>query len=226
MKRCGLRAQPRSHSHISESVRECEGMSPHTPKWTPLWVLESIQSLEFLESNFKGQNSLDWKAPCTIKFFLRHRCLKWAFMTHLITYNTSYGQKKGEESKCQFDSRPLKVKNHLELCACRWCATYYWKDLDKGYKFSLDFISIENLYKKLWGSEMPGVLILNISKLPTWKSQEKWHLDATHMAHQREYYKREGFPKFGSWWVLWVRVCSWLIRASKVLQLHTNQLVV
>jgi hypothetical protein len=34
------------------------------------------------------------------------------------------------------------------------------------------------------------------------------------------------FPKFGPWWVLWVRVCPRLIRALKVLQLCTNQLIV
>jgi len=32
-------------------------------------------------------------------------------MIHLIIYNTSYGRKKGQESKCQFDSRPLEVGN-------------------------------------------------------------------------------------------------------------------
>jgi hypothetical protein len=33
-------------------------------------------------------------------------------------------------------------------------------------------------------------------------------------------------PKFKPWWVLWVRICSWLVLAPKVLQLCTNQLVV
>jgi hypothetical protein len=33
-------------------------------------------------------------------------------------------------------------------------------------------------------------------------------------------------PKFGLWWVLWVCVCMWFIRALKMFQLHTNQLVV
>jgi hypothetical protein len=27
------RVQPRNHIHTPESARECEGMSPHTPKW-------------------------------------------------------------------------------------------------------------------------------------------------------------------------------------------------
>jgi hypothetical protein len=33
-------------------------------------------------------------------------------------------------------------------------------------------------------------------------------------------------PKFGSWWILWVYICSWLVRALKVLQLCTKQLIV
>jgi hypothetical protein len=33
-------------------------------------------------------------------------------------------------------------------------------------------------------------------------------------------------PMSGLWWVLWNHVCSWLVGASKVFQLHTNQLVV
>jgi hypothetical protein len=32
-------------------------------------------------------------------------------MTHLDISNTSYGQKKGRESNCQFNSQPLKVEN-------------------------------------------------------------------------------------------------------------------
>ncbi len=33
-------------------------------------------------------------------------------------------------------------------------------------------------------------------------------------------------PKSKPWWVLWVRVCTWLVLAPKVLKLCTNQLVV
>jgi hypothetical protein len=28
-------------SHVPGSAKECEGMNPHTPKWTPCWELES-----------------------------------------------------------------------------------------------------------------------------------------------------------------------------------------
>jgi hypothetical protein len=33
-------------------------------------------------------------------------------------------------------------------------------------------------------------------------------------------------PKFRPWWILWIHVCLWWVCAPKVLQLHTNQLVV
>jgi hypothetical protein len=33
-------------------------------------------------------------------------------------------------------------------------------------------------------------------------------------------------PKSGPWWILWVCVCMWFIRAPKVFQLCTSQLVI
>ncbi len=33
-------------------------------------------------------------------------------------------------------------------------------------------------------------------------------------------------PKFGPWWVLWVRVCPWFVLAPKVFQLCINQCVI
>jgi hypothetical protein len=33
-------------------------------------------------------------------------------------------------------------------------------------------------------------------------------------------------PKSRMWWILWIYVCLWLVRAQKVLQLCTNQLIV
>jgi hypothetical protein len=53
-------------------------------------------------------------------------------MIHLSNYNTSYGQKKGQESKYQFASQPLKVENRLESHACKWRTTYRWKDRNEG----------------------------------------------------------------------------------------------
>jgi hypothetical protein len=70
-------------------------------------------------------------------------------MTHLDISNTSYGQKKGQESNCQFDSRPLKVGNCLDFLACRWCLTYHWKALNEGYNYVLDLILIGGVHTML-----------------------------------------------------------------------------
>jgi len=36
MEKCEPKMQPINHIHTSESAKECEGISPHTPKWTPI----------------------------------------------------------------------------------------------------------------------------------------------------------------------------------------------
>jgi len=45
--------------------------------------------------------------------------------------------------------------NYLDILACRWCATYCWKDFDGGYKFALDLILIRGL-KKIMGLQRCG----------------------------------------------------------------------
>jgi hypothetical protein len=96
-------------------------------------------------------------------------CPKWACMTHLDTY----GQKKGRESNCQFDSRPLKVKNRPDFLTCRLRATYHWRDLDKGYNFVSDLTSIRDLHEKLWTSKSWGSPNFEIFGIPTWESRDK-----------------------------------------------------
>jgi hypothetical protein len=106
---------PRMQKNVREWV--------HTPpSGLSLWDLESQKTSEYLESDLKGQNSLDWKVPYAIGIFLIHRCLKWIHMIHLNIYNISYGRNKSRESKCQFDSQPLKVGNRPELHA--WKVTH------------------------------------------------------------------------------------------------------
>ncbi len=56
--------------HAPGSVRECEGMNFHTPKWTPLWELESRWTLESSKSDYKGQNPLDRKVLYIIEKIL------------------------------------------------------------------------------------------------------------------------------------------------------------
>jgi hypothetical protein len=126
---------------------------------------------------------------------LKCRCLKWACMTHLDIWNTSYGQKKGRKSNWQFDFWPLKVENWSDFLACRWRATYLWKALNKGYSFAWDLISIGGFNTKLCGPKVVAVLILGISGLPFGSLGTKCHLDGGLMERHIVYYKG------GRWWL-------------------------
>jgi hypothetical protein len=134
--------------------------------------------------------------PIGFKKILKHRCLKWVHMTHLDIWNTSYGQKKGQESNW-FDSWALKVRNRPDFFACRWHATYRLKSFDKGYNFSLNLISIGGLHKKLWGPKITRVPILGILGFPLGSPKAKCHLDVGLVERHMVYYKGEGggFPQ-------------------------------
>ncbi len=114
----GQEWSPRSHfmfPRVWESVKKWTSTLPNE---LPLWRLES-------RCDFRGQNPLDRKVFYIIGNLLELRCLKWVHMIHLGTQNTSYGQKKGQELNCQFDSQPLKVRNFPDFLACGWFSTYF-----------------------------------------------------------------------------------------------------
>jgi hypothetical protein len=165
---------------------------------------------------------LNWGVIYIIRKFLERRCLKWACMTHLDIWNTSYDQKKGRESNWQFDYRLVKVKNFPDSLACRWRATYRWKALHKGYNFDLNLISIGGLHIKLCAPK--------VARVPTLGSENprtKCHLDVSLMAMHKIYYKGEGggFPQVRAMVSLVSSSCPWLVLAPKVLQLCINQIV-
>jgi hypothetical protein len=91
------------------------GNEPSHPKGVPLWRLEFRWIPEFSEGDCRGQNSMTRGIIYIIGKLLEHR---WAHITHLDIWNTSYGQKKGRESNWQFDFRPLKVGNRPNFLAC------------------------------------------------------------------------------------------------------------
>jgi hypothetical protein len=167
---------------------------------------------------------LQGSKPIILKIYiignlLRRRCLKWDRMTHLGSWNINYGQKKGWESNCQFDSRPLKVGNHLDFLTFRLHAASHWKALNEGYNFALNLNSIKGLHTKLLDSKVEGVPILGISGFSLESHRTKWHMDADPVVRHKEYYRGMVLvsPKFGLWWVLWICVCPLFIHALKLL---------
>jgi len=185
--------------------------------WTP----------ETSESDWRGQTSMSCSVLYTIGKLLERRCLKWARIAHLNIWNTSYGQKKGRESNCQFDSRPQKVGNRPDLLSYKGRATYHWKALDESYNFASDLIVIRGLLAKLWGSKITGVPFGAISGLPFGSPGKKSHLDVASVESYRVYYKGEGgdFPQVWAMVSLVCPCCPWLVLAPRVFQLCTNHFV-
>jgi hypothetical protein len=134
--------------------------------------------------------------PCrvfyTVGKVLRIRCWKWPRMSHSDICSTSYGQKKGRESNCQFDSRLLKVGNRPNPSVCRWSATHRRKALKESYKFALDLIPIRGLSWELWAPKVPRVQTGTVSGLFLGSLETKSRLDVGATERRREW---------GRWWL-------------------------
>jgi hypothetical protein len=107
---------------------KCENAT-HTPK---SGKMESFETSKNLEDDLKGQISSPWCILYINRKVLKRRCPRWPCMGHLDICSPSYGQKKGQESICQFDSRPLKVGNRPLPNVTSRSATRRWKALDES----------------------------------------------------------------------------------------------
>ncbi len=78
----------------------------------------------------------------------------------------------------------------------------------------LNFTSIRGLHTKLWASKVAGVPILGILG-----QNDIWMLASWPSIDNTIRGKVVASPKSRSWWILWVHLCPWFVRASKMLQL-------
>jgi hypothetical protein len=130
------------------------GVKPNTWK---SWELESSGTLECLELDRKGKNTSHWGVLGVVEKVLKRRYRKCPRIGNSDIFSPSYGQKKGRESNCQFDSWPLKVRNR-PLSDVRFeCATWRWKYLDEGYNFGSDLVAIKLCSRELWRFKVLGV---------------------------------------------------------------------
>jgi hypothetical protein len=129
--------------------------------WSPTLAksedLESSGTPECSELNNKAQNTSHWSVLRVIEKVLKLRYRKWPRIGHLNICSPSYGQKKGRESNCQFDSRPLKVGNRPLPDLRIKSEIRRWKDLDAGYKFGSDLVVIRRRSRELWAPKVPGL---------------------------------------------------------------------
>jgi hypothetical protein len=172
------------------------GMKASVKEWTfrllrelPLWEFGVPLDSQIFKEQLQGSNLMDWTFLYTIGKLLQRRCLKWACMTHLDIWNTSYGQKKGWESNCQFDSRPLKVKNHPDFFAWRWRVTYCWKNSRQGLQLCFrPHLHRRSACKVMAPPKVTGILVVGISGLPLGSHGTKCHLDVGLVERHKVYY--------------------------------------
>jgi len=119
--------------------------------------LESSETPKCLEFDSRGQNTSHWGVLGVIGKVLKRRYRKWPRIGHLDICSPSYGQKKGRESNWQFDSQPLKVGNRPLSDLRIDNATQSWKDLDEGYNFGWDLVTIRLCSRELWTFKVSGL---------------------------------------------------------------------
>jgi len=180
--------------------------------------LKSSGTPKLSELDYRGQKTSSWCVLYIVGKVLKCKCRKWPRMNHSNICSISYGQKKGQESNWQFDSRPLKVGSRPDPGVCRFIATYLWKDLEESYKFALDFIPIRGLSRELWAPKVPGVQSGTVSRLLLGSPGTKSHSNASVAEQRREYYMGEGggFPRVRAMVNQVSLFCSWLIPTPRV----------
>jgi hypothetical protein len=102
------------------------------------------------------------------------------------------------------------------------------KSLQQGLQFCFRPHFDRRLAHKVMGLQSRGSLNFDNFETPTWESREKNAIWIWALWSGTKYTIRGkvmASPKSGSWWVLWVRICSWLVLTPKVLKLCTNHLV-
>jgi hypothetical protein len=159
--------------------------------------LESSGTPENSEDDLRGQISSYLCILGLIGKDLKCRCPKWPRMSHLDICNPSYGQKKGQESNWQFDSRPLNVRNWPLPDIWFESATWRWKAVKESYNFTLDLVLIGLYSREIWAPKVPGLQLGTVSGLQLESLGKKCHLDASPVESCREYYMGEGggFPQ-------------------------------
>jgi len=159
------------------------------------------------EDDLRGQISLPWCVLYNNGKLLKLRCSKWPRIAHLDICSPSYGQKKGRESNCQFDSRPLKVRNRPLPDVASRSATQRWKALNESCNFGSKLIPIRVRGEELWPSKVPGLQLGTVSGLQLGSPGKKSHLDIASAESCRVYYMGEGggFPRI---WAVVSLVCK------------------
>jgi hypothetical protein len=197
-----------SFDNVATPLWPSVGVNPNTPKVADL---ESSGTPECLGFDSKAQNTSHWGVLGVIGKVLKRRYRKWPRIGHLNICRPSYGQKKG---------RPLKVRNQPLPNLRTESATWRWKDLDEGYKFSSDLVTIRHGSRELWAPKVPGLhpgQFRDNFGTPTWESREKepFGCSPRNVAQRILYGGRWWLPPSPGHGVSCGPKCPWLVPTPK-----------
>jgi hypothetical protein len=162
---------------------------------------------------------------------LELRCLKWARMTHLDTSNTSYGQKKGQESNNKIWLLTTRSQESPRFpcvqAACNILLESSRRKIQLCFKHHLNRRSAHKImHPQSWDSHNLFESNFGNFETPAWESWDKnviWVLVPWPGTKYAIKGKVVASFKSRPWWV-WV--CPWFVLAPKVFKLCINQLVV
>ncbi len=190
------------------------------------WDLESTETPECLKLDNKGQNTSHCGVLGVIGKVLKHRYRKCPRIGNSDICSASYGQKKGRESNWQFDFWPLKFGNRCLPDIRFGIAIRRWKDLDEGYNFGLDLVTIQLCSRELWRFKVPRVPsgqnrdsisgvpgICAIWMPPLWRVAENT-IGSMVVAYSRAKDVMSPSESRSSWLVLTPKECKWILTNS------------
>jgi len=164
---------PGSTFHVPGSVGECEGMNPHTPKWTPTFGVGILMDSWIFENNFKGLNPLDQIIPYIIRNLLKFRCLKWVHMTHLDPLKHKLWPKEGLRIKLAIWLQTTKSQESTQVpyvqVACHILLESSWQGLQLCLRNHFNQSSAH----KIMGPQSCGSPNFGNVGIPTWESRDK-----------------------------------------------------
>jgi hypothetical protein len=106
-------------------------------------------------------------------------------------------KKRAKNQRINLTPNHLKSRIALSYTRARVVPYIFGKLSMRATTCFSNLTSIGGLHKKLWVSKMVRVLISKITRLLTWESHEKHHLDVAPIVSHKEYHKGEGgsFPQ-------------------------------
>jgi hypothetical protein len=176
--------------HAPGSVRRCEGMNPHTPKWGVILGIEVPMDFRIFREQLQGSKLIG------LRNFLYHEKSLEIWVS-----------KMGSHASFECLKRKLWLKEGLRVKVPIWLLTTKSQELPWfTCVHEACHISLKSSWQGLqlcfrhclnWRFEQKVMGFQNCKSLNFGNLETKWHLGATPLAKRKKYYKGEGddFPQ-------------------------------